>query len=290
MSEYVILTDSSCDLPPEAARDLALDVMPLTVELEGKRYRNYLDGRELDPAAFYAKLRSGIPATTSAVNVGEWTDFMEPYLKEGKDVLLLAFSSGLSTTYNSAAIAASDLQESYPDRKIYVVDTLCASMGQGLLVYLAMQEKKAGKSIDEVRDWVESHKLNLCHWFTVDDLNHLKRGGRISAATALVGTMLSIKPVLHVDDEGHLISMSKARGRQASLKALVEKMAETAIDPGHQVVFISHGDCLQDAETVANMVKERFGVKEVVISYVGPVIGAHSGPGTLALFFLGTKR
>lgn len=290
MSDYVILTDSSCDLPPELAEQLAVDVLPLTVEIEGKRYHNYLDGREIDPRDFYAKLRAGSPATTAAVNVGEWTEFMEPYLKAGRDVLLLAFSSGLSSTYNSAVIAAQELAEQYPDRSIFAVDSLCASMGQGLLVYLAVQQKKLGKSIEEVRDWVEENKLHLCHWFTVDDLNHLKRGGRVSATTALVGTMLSIKPVLHVDDEGHLINMAKARGRQASLKALVDKMEETAVDPAGQTVFISHGDCLADAEKVAQMVKDRFGVQNVVISYVGPVIGAHSGPGTLALFFLGTHR
>lgn len=290
MSDYVILTDSSCDLPPELAEQLNLDVLPLTVEIEGKRYHNYLDGREIDPRDFYAKLRAGSPATTAAVNVGEWTEFIEPHLKAGRDVLLLAFSSGLSSTYNFAVIAAQELAEQYPDRKLYVMDSLSASMGQGLLVYLAVQQKQMGKSIDEVRDWVEENRLHLCHWFTVDDLNHLKRGGRVSATTALVGTMLSIKPILHVDDEGHLINMSKARGRQASLKALVDKMEETAVDPAGQTVFISHGDCLADAEKVAQMVKDRFGVQNVVISYVGPVIGAHSGPGTLALFFLGTHR
>ena len=290
MCDYVILTDSSCDLSAELAEQLGVEVLPLTVEIEGKRYHNYLDGREIGFAEFYAKLRSGIPATTAAVNVGEFTDKMEPILQAGKDILIPAFSSGLSTTYNSAAIAAADLSERYPDRKIYVVDTLAASLGQGLLVYLAAQKKAAGASIEEVRDWLEENKLHLCHWFTVDDLNHLKRGGRVSATTALLGTMLSIKPVMHVDDEGHLINVGKARGRLASLKAMVDKMAETAIEPASQTVFISHGDCLEDAEKVAQMVRERFGVKDVVINYVGPVIGAHSGPGTLALFFLGTHR
>jgi len=290
MSEYVIVTDSCCDLPPELAEQLGLEVLNLSFEMGGRRYQNYLDGREMAPADFYARLRAGENSVTAAVNVGEFTDRIEPLLQAGKDVLVMAFSSGLSTTYNSAAIAADDLRARYPDRKIYVVDTLCASMGQGLLVWLTAREKAAGRTIEEARDFAEENKLRLCHWFTVDDLNHLKRGGRVSAATALVGTMLSIKPVLHVDDEGHLINMSKARGRQASLKALVDKMEETAIDPAGQTVFISHGDCLQDAETVAAMVKERFGVKEVVISYVGPVIGSHSGPGTMALFFLGTHR
>ena len=290
MSEYVIVTDSSSDLPQELADQMGLEVLPLSVEMGGKRYHNYLDGREIAPEDFYARLRAGEPAVTAAVNVGEFSDGIEPLLQAGKDVLVLAFSSGLSATYNSAAIAAEDLKQRYPDRKIYVVDTLCASMGQGLLVWLAAQEKAKGKSMEEVRDFAEQTKSHLCHWFTVDDLNHLKRGGRISGATALVGTMLSIKPVLHVDDAGHLINMGKARGRQASLKALVDKMEETAINPQEQTVFISHGDCLQDAQTVADMVKPSMGVKYVVISYVCPVIGAHSGPGTLALSFLGSHR
>ena len=205
-------------------------------------------------------------------------------------MLVLAFSSGLSATCHSAQIAAGELMEQYPDRKVYVVDTLCASLGQGLLVWYAANLKKQGKTMEEVRDWTEEHKLNLCHWFTVDDLHFLKRGGRISAATAVLGTMLSIKPVMHVDDEGHLIKVGTARGRSAALKALVEHMAQTAEDPAGQTVFISHGDCLADAEKVAAEVKARFGVQDVVINYVGPVIGAHSGPGTLALFFLGSKR
>lgn len=203
-------------------------------------------------------------------------------------MLILAFSSGLSTTCQSARLSAQELSEKYPERKVYAVDTLCASLGQGLLVWHAVQEKNKGKSIEAVREWVEENKLRLCHWFTVDDLHFLKRGGRISAATAVVGSMLSIKPVLHVDDEGHLINVGKARGRGASLTALVDKMEETAIDV--DTVFISHGDCLADAEKVKDMVEERFGTREIVINHVGPVIGAHSGPGTLALFFLGTQR
>jgi len=187
-------------------------------------------------------------------------------------------------------IAAEELREKYPDRKIYTVDTLAASLGQGLLVWYAAQMRAQGKTIEEVRDWVEDNKLNLCHWFTVDDLNHLKRGGRVSAATALVGTMLAIKPVLHVDDEGHLINVGKVRGRAAALKALVDEMEKTAINPSEQTVFISHGDSEEDARKVADMVQERFGVQVKVIDYVGPVIGAHAGPGVIALFFLGSKR
>lgn len=229
-------------------------------------------------------------ATTAAVNVADVIEKVEPYLKDGQDVLMLSFSSGLSATCNSAQIAAQELGEKYPERKFFVVDTLCASLGQGLLVWHAAQRRAAGESIEAVRAWTEEHKLNLCHWFTVDDLHFLKRGGRVSAATAMVGTMLSIKPVLHVDDEGHLIKVGTARGRKASLRALVDHMAQTAIDPGEQTIFISHGDCEEDAKAVAEDVKARFGVKTVVINNVGPVIGAHSGPGTVALFFLGTSR
>lgn len=244
----------------------------------------------MDPRLFYERLRSGDMATTSAVNVAQYTEALEPLLQAGQDVLILAFSSGLSTTYNSSLIAVKELQAKYPDRKLFTVDTLCASLGQGLLVWYAAQARARGGSIEEVRDWIEEHKLNLCHQFTVDDLYFLKRGGRISSATALVGSMLHIKPVLHVDNEGHLINTGKVRGRQAALKALVDRMEHTAIDSGSLTVFISHGDCLEDAQMVADMVKKRFGVQEVYINYVGPVIGAHSGPGTLALFYMGTDR
>ena len=290
MSEYVIVTDSSADLTAGMAEELGVEVLPLSFMVKGQTYRNYPDNREMDPGAFYAMLRAGEMATTAAVNVADYTSVLEPLLEQGKDVLVLAFSSGLSATYQSSVIAVEELRARFPERKIFTVDTLCASLGQGLLVYLAAKKQQAGASIEEVRDWAEENKLHLCHWFTVDDLHFLKRGGRISAATAVLGSMLHIKPVLHVDDEGHLINMGKARGRGASLTALVDHMEETAIDPASQVVFISHGDCLADAEKVAGDVKKRLGVKEVVINHVGPVIGAHSGPGTLALFFLGSKR
>ena len=290
MSEYVIVTDSSADLTAGMAEELGVEVLPLSFMVKGQTYRNYPDNREMDPGAFYAMLRAGEMATTAAVNVADYTSVLEPLLEQGKDVLVLAFSSGLSATYQSSVIAVEELRARFPERKIFTVDTLCASMGQGLLVYLAAKKQQAGATIEEVRDWAEENKLHLCHWFTVDDLHFLKRGGRISAATAVLGSMLHIKPVLHVDDEGHLINMGKARGRGASLTALVDHMEETAIDPASQVVFISHGDCLADAEKVAGDVKKRLGVKEVVINHVGPVIGAHSGPGTLALFFLGSRR
>ena len=290
MSEYVLITDSSADLSQEMVQELGVTVLPLSFTIQGKTYRNYPDNREMDLPLFYDMLRAGELATTSAVNVAEYTQAVEPILQEGKDVLILAFSSGLSSTYQASVLAAGELREKYPDRKIYTVDTLCASLGQGLLVYLAAQEQRKGKSIEEVRDWAEKTKLHLCHQFTVDDLHFLKRGGRISATTAVVGSMLQIKPVLHVDNEGHLINIGKARGRQASLKALVDKMEKTVTEEGRKTVFISHGDCRKDAVTVADMVRERFGTQDIRINFVGPVIGAHSGPGTLALFYLGTER
>ena len=290
MSEYVLITDSSADLSQEMVQELGVTVLPLSFTIQGKIYRNYPDNREMDLPLFYDMLRAGELATTSAVNVAEYTQAVESILQEGKDVLILAFSSGLSSTYQASVLAAGELREKYPDRKIYTVDTLCASLGQGLLVYLAAQEQRKGKSIEEVRDWAEETKLHLCHQFTVDDLHFLKRGGRISATTAVVGSMLQIKPVLHVDNEGHLINIGKARGRQASLKALVDKMEKTVTEEGRKTVFISHGDCRKDAVTVADMVRERFGTQDIRINFVGPVIGAHSGPGTLALFYLGTER
>ena len=212
MSDYVIMTDSCCDLSAELAAELELEVLPLRLELEGRSYRNLLDGGEIDFQEFYAKVRSGAMPVTSAVNVGEFDAAMRPILEAGKDILCLCFSSALSTTYQSAVIAGRELEEAFPERKVRVVDSLCASMGQGLLVWLCAQEKKKGKTLEEVLDFAEGAKGNICHWFTVDDLNHLKRGGRVSAAAALFGTMLSVKPVLHVDSQGRLIPMEKCLG------------------------------------------------------------------------------
>lgn len=290
MREYVILTDSSCDLPSELATSLGLEVVPLTVLLDGKTFRNYLDEREISAADFYAQIKAGKSATTSAVNVDEFTQAMEPFLQAGKDVLYLGFSSGLSATYQASTIAAEDLAAKYPEAKVLTVDTLCASMGQGLIVYLAAQAKKDDKGIEEVRDYVESIRLNLAHYFTVDDLHHLKRGGRISAAAAILGSTLQIKPILHVNDEGRLIPIGKVRGRKQAIKKLAEYLMELGVDLEGQSIFISHGNCLEEAELLASMIREQTPVKEVVLSFVGPVIGTHSGPGTIALFFLGKHR
>ena len=290
MSDYIIITDSSCDLPDNLVKALELEVLPLSFIMDGKTYRNWPDNREMSPDQFYGKEREGLMATTNAVNVGEAADAIEAVLKQGKDALILAFSSGLSTTCNSFQIAAQELAEQYPDRKIYVVDTLCASLGQGMFVYQAAKLRQEGKTMEEVRDWAEETKLRQCHYFTVDDLFFLKKGGRVSAATAVVGTMLQIKPVLHVDNEGHLINVAKARGRKASLTALVDKVGELAEGPASQTMFISNSDCLKDAQFVADEIKKRYGVKEIIINSIGPVIGAHTGPGCVALFFMGKHR
>lgn len=290
MNDFAVVTDSSCDLSAEMAQELDLTVLPLSFTIGGKEHLNYLDGRELPIHEYYERLRTGEPAQTSAVNVDSFVGAIEPLLKAGKDVLVAAFSSGLSNTCNAARMACEELAKKYPERKVVCVDTLCASLGQGMLIYYAVQKKCEGKSLEEVRNWIEENRLHLCHWFTVDDLNHLKRGGRISPATAFIGGMLNFKPVMHVDDEGHLAPVGKVRGRKTSLDALVDHMEETATEPKEQTVFLSHGDTPEDAEYVASEVKRRLGVKRVVINTIGPVIGTHSGPGTMALFFFGTHR
>ncbi len=291
MTDYVIFTDSTTDLPQEIADRFQIRVLPLSFQIDDKKYKNYLDGRELASRDFYEMVRQGKIAITSQVNYNDFKEAFEETLKEGKDVLYIGCSSGISGTYNSAATAARDLKEQYPDRKIYAVDSLCASLGEGLLVYYAANKKEEGCMIDDLRDWLEENKLHLCHWFTVDDLNHLKRGGRVSAVTAAVGTTLKVKPVLHVDDAGLLIPMSNVMGRKKSLKSLVDNMIKTCEAPDGQSVFIGHGDTPEDAEYVKSLVLKAFpSVKEVLVHTIGPVIGAHAGPGTIALFFLGTHR
>lgn len=290
MDDYIIVTDSTCDITAQMSDDLGVEVLPLSVNMGDITFKNYLDGRAMSIDDFYKRLAEGAAPSTNAINIGDYLDALEPILQGGRDILILSFSSGLSTTYNSSVMASRELSEKYPGRKIYAVDTLAASMGEGLLVWHAVQRKRQGGTIDQVRDWVEENKLRLCHWFTVDDLHHLKRGGRISAATALVGTMLGIKPVLHVDNEGHLISVEKARGRQAALLKLLSHMADTAIEPENQTIFISHSNCAKDAQWLATKIREKLGVRDIYINYIGPVIGAHTGIGTVALFFIGTER
>ena len=283
---YQIITDSCCDFTQQQYQELGVACAPLTVLYKGESHDNFSD--PADVKAFYDELRAGVTASTAAANPDDWAAIMEEALKAGQDVLALAFSSGLSTTYQSAVIAAKELREAYPDRKIYVVDTLCAALGQGLLVWHACRQRDTGMDIDSLYTWLEEHKLNICHWVTVDDLSHLKRGGRISATTALVGTMLNIKPIIYVDNDGHLINTAKVRGRKAAMELLVSKLKETGTD--FDTIFIAHGDCPEDAAALEALAREKCGVKNVITGYVGPVIGAHTGPGVLVVFFMGTHR
>ena len=288
MQNYIIVTDSGTDFTEELKKELEIVQLELTIIVEGEEPK---PNNEVDNKTLYEMLRAKKKATTSAVNVGDFKDVMRPYLEKGTDILYLGFSSGLSNTYNAGRIACEELAEEFPERKLYAVDTLCASLGQGLLVYHAAKMRFDGKSIEEVRDFAEGNKLRLCHWFTVDDLFFLKRGGRVSAATAVVGTMLGIKPIMHVDNAGKLVKVGTVRGRRASIDALCEKAKASVIDAKEKLVaFISHGDCEEDAKYLADKMKKEVGFKEVLIGYVGSVIGSHSGPGTLALFYLGTER
>lgn len=289
MRDYTIATDSCCDFDENLIRELDLTVIPLSVHLGQDHFRNY-PGEMPESHVFYTRLSKGEPAQTSAPNVEAFKDAFRPFLEAGKDVLYLGFSSALSATYQNAAMAVEELREAFPDAVIRAVDTLCASMGQGLLVDLAVQEKRKGKSLEEVVSFVRETIPHLCHWFTVGDLSQLRRGGRLSAGKAIVGNLLNIKPVLHVDHEGRLVPMESAKGRKKSVEALVRHMEETAIAPETQRIYISHGDCLGDAEVLAAAIQSKLGVASVTIGDVGPVIGAHAGLGTLALFFLGKER
>ena len=289
MAEYVIFTDSTTDLTPELVAEMDVQVLPMRFMLDGKEYRNYPDNRELSPKEFYDKLRAGSMSTTSQINSVAFIEAFTPVLEAGKDILYVAFSSGLSGTYQSACLAAEDLREQFPERTIECVDTLQASMGEGLVAYAAAMLKKDGKSLAELAAWLRENVQRFCAWFTVDDLMFLKRGGRLSGVAAMAGTLLGIKPVLHVDPDGHLVAMEKVRGRKASLDALVRHFETSAEDHAQQTVFISHGDCAEDCQYVADKIKA-FGVKRICIGTIGPVIGAHSGPGTVALFFTGSPR
>ncbi len=287
---YVLLTDSSCDLSEETAISLGIQVLPLIVNLNGREYKNYPFEKEVSTKQFYTALREGQNAFTSAANADSFIQMMSPILEEGKDIIYLGFSSALSATYQNSCIAAEDLREKYPGRKISCIDSRCASLGQGLFVYLTAKEMQKGASYEELTAFIEKMLPHICHWFTVDDLNFLKKGGRISATTAVVGSILHIKPVLHVDDEGRLINVEKVRGRKAAIKALYDKIEANATDISSQIVMISHGDCYEEAAALAESIKANLHPREVLINAIGPVIGAHSGPGTLALFFIGSKR
>ncbi|MDD6278291.1 MAG: DegV family protein [Ruminococcus sp.] len=288
MSKYVIMADSACDIKPELLEKWGIKYAELKFSFENSDAQ-YSDA-EISSKTFYDKMRGGVVAKTSAVNVDGFRNLFESELINGVDILYLGFSSGLSTTFNSARIAADELMAEYPERKIICADTLSASAGFGLLLYLTVKKKISGASIDEVARFVLDTRMRICHWFTVDDLVYLKRGGRISPTVAFVGGILGIKPVLHMDNEGHLINVSKARGRKAALKALVDKYTELALNPSNGTVFISHADCKDDALAVKAMLNERHKADVQMITDIGPVIGAHSGPGTVALFFEGKER
>lgn len=288
MKNYVIFTDSGCDISSALLKEWGVESIDLSFRFEGEE-KAYL-ASEMEIGAFYNKMREGSVAKTMAINPETFAVEFEKAIAQGKDVIYLGFSSGLSTTFNSSKIAAEDLKEKYPDRRIECVDTLCASAGQGLLVYLVAQKSNEGASLDELVEYATSIVPNICHWFTVDDLVYLKRGGRVSPAVALVGKVLGIKPILHVDNEGKLISMSKARGRKAALTALVDKYGELVNSEYNDTVFISNADCMDDVKELEQMLKSRYNANVKLITDIGTVIGAHAGPGTLALFFVAKER
>lgn len=287
---YTIVTDSSCNLTNKMIDDYGIEVISLKYFSGDKVFESYTKGADPDFKAFYDMARKKEPLSTTLASPELCEQTFDKILAAGSDLIYIGFSSGLSGTYQVAFNVLNELKEKYPHRKIYCVDSLAASLGQGLLVHYAVNKKNEGAAIGELYDWLMENRLNLCHWFTVDDLFYLKRGGRVSGAAAIMGTVLSIKPVLHVDNEGKLIPKAKAIGRKRAIETMVEKMKETAINPAEQTVFISHGDCLDDAEYLANLIKATFGVKEVFIHFIEPVIGCHAGPGTLALFFMGEHR
>lgn len=289
MRDYVISSDTTCDLPTDYCKTHDIDIHPLFYRF-GEDDALYGGDSQLDPTEFYRRMRDGEMPTTVATNPEDSKTYFKKRIEEGKNILHISFSSALSSSFQNTALAASELMEEYPEAKILVIDSLCASLGEGLLVYLAMQQKEAGKSIDEVADYVRMTIPHLSHQFTVDDLNHLYRGGRVSKATAVVGSIINIKPLLHVNDLGQLIPIGKIRGRKKSLIALVDKMAESIGSQKNGVFMISHGDSIDDANFVADLVKERTGIKDCLINYICPTIGAHAGPGTIALFFLADHR
>ena len=287
MRDYVITVNSTVDLPKEWLEERNVPVVPLRYTMDGQTYE---DMNGLTAKEFFDKLREGKMSVTSQVNPEEAKEALEPFVKAGKDVLHLAFSSGLSGTCNSMKIAGEELQEEYPEAKVIVIDTLCACLGEGLLLYKALQQKAAGKTIQETADWVEENKLHICHDVTVDDLNHLHRGGRISKATAVVGTMVKIKPIIHMDDNGKLQVIGKERGRKKSLNKIVDMAVEQSKGWDNDIIMITHGDCIEDAEYVAGLVRGKMGIDNILINNIGTVIGSHTGPGVVAVFCMGNKR
>ncbi|WP_207644573.1 DegV family protein [Clostridium nigeriense] len=289
MMKTIIFTDSCCDLPISFVKENNIQVMSIRVNINGKDIPDDL-GESISHKNFYNLIREGEMPTTSQVNVNTFEEGFRKFVKEGYSIIYIGFSSALSGCINSARLAKETVLEDMKDADITIIDTKSASMGLGLIVYYATNMLKEGKNKEEIINWIEENKLKINHWFTVDDLNHLKRGGRISSTVAIVGTMLSIKPIMHVDNEGRLIPVSKVKGRKKSIKALQEKLKERIVNPEEQVIFISHGDCLEDAEHLRELILKELNVKDVIINNIGPAVGSHSGPGTVALFFIGNDR
>lgn len=287
MNDYIVTVNSTVDVPKEWLKERNVPFVPLKYTIDGETYQDMMG---LSSKVFFDKLREGKMSVTSQVNPEEAKEALEPFLKEGKDILHLAFSSGLSGTCGSMKIAAAELKEKYPDREIIVVDTLCACMGEALLLYYVLKRKSEGLTVKEAADWAEEHKLNICHNVTIDDLYHLQRGGRVSKTAAVLGSMVQIKPMIHMDNEGKLQVIGKERGRKKSLQKIVERAAEQYKGWENDLIMITHGDCIEDAEYVAELVRKKMGITNILINNIGTVIGSHTGPGVVAVFCMGSER
>lgn len=290
MEKYVLMTDSTCDLRQDQVEQLGIEIIPFPVMIEEKMYYHYPDYRELDVREFYQKLRNGIMPSTAQINIATFVETFGRKVQEGKEVVYISFSSALSGNIQSAKIAAKEVMEQNEGSKIYVVDSKAASMGQGLLVCMAAAKKKEGLTAEELVKYIEEIRDKVCHYGVADDLNHLKRGGRISSSAALIGTVMGIKPIITVDESGKLYSNQRIRGKKAALNLLTDKMAEKVVEPQEQTVFIAHADCEEDANFLADLVKKRFNPKKIEINYIGPIVGAHTGPGTVEIFFIGKEK
>ncbi len=290
LSNFKIITETNTDLPQKMIDELGIHAIPMLFTQCDKEYLNYADGRELDHLEFYKKLKEGHMSTTAQIPMAAFRDYLTPYLDEGMDVLYLGFSSGLSGTFSSCSIVAEELREDYPDRKIIMVDTLCASMGEGLIVTYAVNKQKEGASIEEVAKWVEDNKQKVAHYFTVEDLHHLKRGGRLSGTSAAIGSVMNIKPILRVNEEGGLVPCGKVRGRKQSLDFLAKTVVEKAVNIQDEYVYICHANCEEDAKYIIECIERDGKPKGVVSSMIGPVIGGHAGQGAIGVFFIADSR
>lgn len=289
-NSYCIVTDAAADLSQSMVEELGVKVIPMECRLDDKSYLYEPTGANITPLFFYEQMEKGAATSTSQINVFTYTDFFAPILEDGQDIIYIALSSGLTGSQQAAAMAAQELTKKFPDRRVVVIDSLSVTLGQGLLIMSACEKRDNGMGLDELSGWLNENKKNICHWFTVDDLKYLQRGGRLSASAAFFGQTLRIKPVMHVDDEGKLIPVKKVQGRKRSLKEMAEVLAATYTPEVFDCITISHGNCLEDAEYLKSLIQEKTGAKNFHIDYIAPIIGAHSGPGTVALFFYGTQR